>query len=124
VNFVVKTLVNAGALGVAIWLFEGITLTGADRSDRALSLLLVAAIFGLVNAVVGTVLKVLSLPLIILSLGLMSLVINAALLLLTSKISDSLDLGFTVDGFWTALLGSIVISLSSMILNVITPSDK
>lgn len=123
-DFVIKTLVNAGALGVAIWLFNGITLTGASRSDKVVSLVLVALIFGLVNAIVGTLLKVLSFPLIILTLGLMVLVINAAMLLLTSKISDSLQLGFHVDGFWTAVFGSIVVSLVAMILNAVVKDDR
>ena len=76
-KFVVWLLVNAASLGVAIWLFDGITLTGNSTSDKAVTLLIVGGIFGLITSVLKPIVKVLSLPLIILSLGLMLLVINA-----------------------------------------------
>ena len=63
-------------------------------------------------------------PLIVLTLGLMLFVINALMLLLTSWIAGQLDLGFHVDGFWTALWGSIVISLASAILEAILPGGR
>ena len=62
-----------------------------------------------------------SIPLIILTLGLMLLVVNALMLMLTSWVAERLDLGFHVDGFWTALWGSIVISIASLILEAIFP---
>ena len=65
-----------------------------------------------------------SLPLIVLTLGLMLLVVNALMLMLTSWIAGSLDLGFHVDGFWMALWGSIVISLASMILSIFRRMDR
>ena len=68
----------------------------------------------MITSFVRPIVNLLSLPLIILTLGLMLLVVNALMLLLTSKIADSLDLGFHVDGFWTALWGSIVISIASL----------
>jgi putative membrane protein len=87
-------------------------------------LVIVGAIFGLISSFVRPVVKLLSLPLIILTLGLMLLVINALMLLLTSKIAESLDQGFHVDGFWTALFGSIIISIASMILEAILPDAE
>jgi putative membrane protein len=117
-----RLVVNALALGVAVWLFDGITLTGGSDTDKLVKLLIVGAIFGLVTSVVRPIVSFFSLPLIILTLGLMLLVINALMLLLTSKIAGSVDLGFHVDGFWVALFGSIVISLASMILEAIFPS--
>lgn len=117
-------IVNALALGAAVWLLDGITLTGESDSDKVLTLLGVALIFGVVNAVVRPVVKLLSLPFIILSLGLLIFVINAAMLMLTSKIADSLDLGFNVDEFWwTAILGAIIISIASALLSVVEPDD-
>jgi putative membrane protein len=113
--------VNALALGAAVWLFDGITLTGSSDTDRAVKLVLVGAIFGLVTAIVRPVVNFVSLPLIILTLGLMLLVVNALMLLLTSKIAESVDLGFHVDGFWVALWGSIVISIASLVLEAIFP---
>ena len=118
-RFIIWVVVNALALGVAVWLFEGITLTGDSDANRLLELLVVGLIFGLITAFVRPLVNLISLPLIVLTLGLMLLVVNALMLLLTSWISGGLDLGFHVDGFWTALWGSIVISLASMILEAI-----
>jgi len=117
--FISRLLVNAAALGVAVWLFPGVTLKGASLSDKVVTLVIVGLIFGVLNAVVGSVIKFLALPFIILSLGLMILVINAAMLLLTSWVAGQVGLAFHVKDFWTAVLGAIVFSLSSMILNAI-----
>lgn len=114
-------VVNALALGAAIWLFQGITLRGATTTDRVVTLVVVGGIFGLVSSVVKPVLKVVSFPFIILTLGLLLLVINALMLLLTSWIAGRLDLGFHVSGFWVAVFGSIVISLAGMVLNAVVP---
>jgi putative membrane protein len=123
VSFLVRILVSALALGAAAWLFEGIEVVGEDTSAQALTLVGVALIFGLVNAVVAPVVKVLSLPFILLTLGLLLLVINAAMLWLTSEIAQGLDLGFRVDGFWTAVLGAIVISVVSAVLGTVLRDD-
>ncbi|MDQ0843865.1 MULTISPECIES: phage holin family protein [unclassified Streptomyces] len=122
-NFLVKTIANAGALWVAVWLLQDITLTGDSTGKKAWTLVLVALLFGLVNFVVKPVVKLLTLPLFILTLGLITLVINALMLLLTSWLADKLDLGFHVDGFWTAVLGALIISVVSWALNLALP-DK
>ena len=116
-------IVNALALGAAVWLFDGITLTGGTDTEKAVKLVVVGAIFGLITSIVRPVVKFLSLPLIVLTLGLMLLVINALMLLLTSAIAGSVDLGFHVDGFWVALFGSVVISVASMVLEAVLPGD-
>ncbi|WP_435975027.1 phage holin family protein [Streptomyces sp. Qhu_M48] len=120
-NFVVKTLANAGALGVAIWLVPKITLTGDSTGKQALTLILVALVFGLVNFLVKPVVSLLALPLFILTLGLITLVINALMLLLTSWLAEQFDLSFHVEGFWTAVLGGLIISIVSWALNVVLP---
>ena len=120
-KLLVWLVVNALALGAAVWLFAGITLRQGTGGQVLLELLVVGAVFGAVTAVVRPVVRFVSLPLIVLTLGLALLVINALMLLLTSAISGSLGLGFHVDGFWTALGGSIVISLASMVLHAILP---
>ena len=112
---------NALALGAAVWLLDGITLASSSDSELALELVVVGAIFGLVNAVVRPVVRLLSLPLIILTLGLFWIVVNAAMLLLTSAIADGVGLGFRVDGFVTALLGSVVISVALLLLDTVLP---
>ncbi|MBT2367198.1 phage holin family protein [Streptomyces sp. ISL-10] len=122
-NFLVKTIANAAALLVAIWLLQDITLTGDSTGKKAWTLILVALIFGLVNFLVKPLVKLLTLPLFILTLGLITLVVNALMLLLTSWLADALDLNFHVEGFWTAVLGGLIISVVSWALNVVLP-DK
>ncbi|OUD04850.1 phage holin family protein [Streptomyces swartbergensis] len=122
-NFLVKTIANAGALAVAVWLLDKITLTGDSTGKKIGTLIVVALLFGLVNFLVKPVVKLLSLPLLILTLGLFTLVVNALMLLLTSWLADLLDLSFHVEGFWTAVLGGLIISVVSWALNVVLP-DK
>ncbi|RYP85315.1 phage holin family protein [Nocardioides guangzhouensis] len=117
-KFVIWLLTNAAALAVAAWALDGIDFEGADWQEKLLPLLIVALILGVVNASVGIVLKVLSIPFIIITLGLFLLVINASMLLLTGWIADKLDLGFSVDGFWTAVLGSIIITLVTWMIEL------
>jgi putative membrane protein len=120
-KFLLWLVVNAAALGVAVWLFDGITLTADTTGGRIGTLLVVGAIFGVITAVVRPIVNLLSLPLIIVTLGLMLLVINALMLLLTSKVAGTFGLGFHVEGFWTAVFGAIVISISSMVVEALLP---
>lgn len=123
-SIAIKIAVNAIALWVAALVVPGIHLgEDADRlSTRLLTILLVAVLFGLVNAVVKPVAKFFSFPLIILTLGLFTLVINALMLELTSGLSQSLNLDFDVERFfWDSVLGAVVITLVSMVLNLILP---
>lgn len=123
-NFVVKTIANAAALAVAVWLLDKITLTGDSTGKKAGTLILVALLFGLVNFLVKPVVKVLTFPLFILTLGLITLVVNACMLLLTSWLADKLDLSFHVQGFGTAVLGGLIISIVSWAMHVALPDDK
>jgi putative membrane protein len=123
-NFVVKTIANAGALAVAVWLLDKITLTGTSTGKKVGTLLVVALLFGLVNFLVKPVVKVLTFPLFILTLGLITLVVNALMLLLTSWLADKLDLSFHVEGFWTAVVGGLIISVVSWALNVVLPDGE
>ncbi|MEV0275129.1 phage holin family protein [Streptomyces sp. NPDC050610] len=123
-NFVVKTIANAAALAVAIWLLKGITLSGENTTRKAFTLILVALLFGVVNFVVKPIVKVLSFPLFILTLGLITLVINALMLLLTSWLAGKFDLSFHVDGFWSALLGGVIISIVAWAMHMILPDDN
>ncbi|MHB9860364.1 phage holin family protein [Streptomyces sp. YIM S03343] len=122
-NFVVKTIANAGALAVAVWLLDKITLTGDSTGKKALTLILVALVFGVVNFLVKPIVQVLTFPLFILTLGLITLIVNALMLLLTSWVCDKLDLSFHVDGFWTAVLGGLIISIVSWALHMVLPDE-
>ena len=123
-SIAIKILVNGVALWVAALLLPGISFgpSGAKLSSQLVTILWVAVIFGLLNAVVKPVLKFFSLPVIILTLGLFSLVVNAAMLQLTSWFAGQVNLAFHVDHFvWDALLGSIIITFVSMILRLVLP---
>jgi putative membrane protein len=116
---VVQILVNAGALYVADLLLDGITFIG-----EWWKFLLVALAFSLLNSYVRPILRILTFPISILTLGLFLLVINAAMLLLTSAISEQLQLGFHVDTFLTALLGAIIISIVGFVLSTIVGASR
>ncbi|WP_329572236.1 phage holin family protein [Streptomyces sp. NBC_01361] len=123
-NFVVKTIANAGALAVAVWLLDKITLTGDSTGKKIGTLIIVALLFGLVNLLVKPIVKLLTFPLFILTLGLITLVVNALMLLLTSWLAGQFNQSFHVEGFWTAVLGGLIISVVSWALNVVLPDDK
>lgn len=122
-NLLVKTIANAGALAVAVWLLDKITLTGGSTGEKAGTLIVVALVFGLVNLLVKPVVKVLTFPLFILTLGLITLIVNALMLLLTSWVCGRLHLSFHVEGFWTAVLGGLIISIVSWALNLVLPDE-
>ena len=114
-HFLLRLLINAAALWVAVRLVDGI-----DHRGSWWSLLLVALVFGVLNAGVRPLLKLLSLPILILTLGLFIFVINALMLLLTGWVSGLLGLGFYVEGFWAAFLGGLVVSVVSLLLSIFT----
>ena len=120
-RLIVRLLASAVALGVAAWLVDGISVGPGTDTERALTLLGVAVIFGLVNAIIRPIARLLSLPLVILTLGLFLLVLNALLLLLTEWIAQQFDLAFQVDGFWSALLGALIITVVSFLINIVVP---
>jgi putative membrane protein len=129
VRFLTWLLTSAVALAVAAQLFDGIRFDGptsgvAEVQHKLLPLLLVALILGVVSALVKPVLKVLSIPFIILTLGLFLLVINALMLLLTGWLADVLDVGFEVDGFWTAVVGAIVITVVTWVVDALIGSER
>jgi len=123
-SFAIKVLVNGAALWVAANLVHGIQLAGgtASTTSQLVTILWVAVIFGGLNALIKPILTILSLPVIILTLGLFTLIVNAAMLELTSWFAGQFNLAFHVDSFfWDAVIGSIIITIVSMILNLVVP---
>jgi putative membrane protein len=112
---VIQILINAGALYVADFLIGGIH----NNADAWWKFLLVALAFSLLNTYVRPILRILTLPITVITLGIFLLVINAAMLLLTSAISEQLGLGFKVDDFGAALLGAIVVAIVGWILSIV-----
>ncbi|MGH2382636.1 MAG: phage holin family protein [Candidatus Limnocylindria bacterium] len=120
---VIQILVNAAALYVAVLLVPNLDFA-FEPEGAVLKFLLVAVIFGLVNAFIRPILRIFTLPITIMTLGLFLLVINALMLLLTDAISDELALGLVVSDFFAALLGSIVISIVGMVLSVVIGTGR
>jgi len=100
-----------------LWVAAAI-VPGLDFSGGPGRLLLVAAVFGIVNSTLRPLLTILTCPLIVLTLGFFSLVLNALMLLVTGWLSESWKLGFTVSGFWAAFFGGLVVGLVSMLLSL------
>ncbi|HRV68312.1 MAG TPA: phage holin family protein [Marmoricola sp.] len=124
-KIVVWLIVNVLALGAAVWIVPGITMSnGQTLSERLLYLVVVGGLFGLLTSFIKPALQILSIPLIVLTLGIFLLVINALMLMLMSQISESLNLGLHVSGFWAAFFGGIVISIAGMALEGILPEVK
>lgn len=120
--FVIKTLVTAVALWVATILVDGVTVGGDSVFGTVLTLLVVALIFGIVNAVIKPIVKLLALPFYILTLGLITFIINALMLWLTGRIAGALDIPFEASPFfWAAVLGALVVSIVSFALHVVLP---
>lgn len=115
-RFLLRLIVTALATAVAVWLVPGIHLTAGDTGDKVVTLLLVALIFGVVNAIIKPIVTFVSTCLVVLTLGLFLLVINAAMLLLTSWLAGNFGLGFHVDGLWPAFWGSVIISIMGSLL--------
>ncbi len=116
-RMILRLLANAAALAIATWLLPGISLTADSLSDQVIALLIVALIFGVLNAVVKPIFTLVTSPIVLLSLGLFLLVINALMLLLTSWIAGLVGLGFQVSNFGWAVLGALIVSIVSFILN-------
>ncbi len=114
IKFIIRWAINAAALYAA-----SIIVTGIDFEGDWMGIVWLALIITLLNALVRPIFKLLTFPLIILTLGLFTIVINTLVLMLTSSIGNTFGLGLTIDGFWPALLGSLVISIVSMVMSAI-----
>lgn len=117
-NFVIRFVINAIALAIAAWAIDGISY------GTTTDLLVVALIFGLVNAIIKPIIMLLTCPLVAITLGLFVIVINTLMLWLTSFVANLVGFDFTVAGFFPALWGSLIISAVSIVLNIVLPEDK
>ncbi|MFA4835918.1 MAG: phage holin family protein [Dehalococcoidia bacterium] len=112
-GLIVRLAVNAGALCTAAWLVPGIHIEGWK------AILIAALIFGVVNAFIKPLISILTCLIQVITLGLFTFVINAGMLYLTAWLTHALDLTFEIDNFWSALVGAIIVSVSSFILTKI-----
>ena len=113
-RFIIRWAINAVALYVAIAIVPGIH----PQSTNLLSIIWLALIFGVINALLGPIIKFLTCPLIFLTLGLFTLIINMGLFLLAGYIGRSFGVGFSVDGLLSAFLGTLVVSIVSVVLSL------
>jgi putative membrane protein len=123
-GLIIRLAVSAFTLWLATLVLDGITVEGTP-GKKVLTLVLVAAMFGIINAVLRPIIKTIGCWAYLLTLGLISLIVNGALLMLTSYIADKIDLAFHVDKFWpTAVLGALFIGVVSWIINLVIPDGK
>ena len=113
-NIIIRLFVNTISLGVASFLISGISYYLFE------DLIIAAALFGILNTFIKPILIILTLPINLLTLGLFTFIINAIMLGLTGSFLD----GFSVEGFWPALGGAIIISLVSVVLNSLLGEDN
>jgi putative membrane protein len=118
-SFIISLLINAVALALAAWLVPGIYVSGETAWETVSVLAVMALIFGLVNALIRPLVKFLTCLINVITLGLFTLVINAGMLWLSSWIAGQLGMGFHVDGVIPAFVGALLISVVSLVLDLI-----
>ncbi|WP_026313670.1 phage holin family protein [Actinomadura flavalba] len=122
-KFLIRVAVSAIALWAATALVDGVDVTAASTGRQVLTLLAVAVIFGLVNAFLKPLIQAFGCAFYVLTLGLFALVVNAALLVLTSGLANALRLPFHVEWFWPAFWGALIVSVVSWLLNLLVADD-
>lgn len=118
-SFLLRLLITAAALWVAVRIVPGISYGGSMPS-----FLVLALIFGVINAVLRPILMLLSLPLLILTLGLFTFVVNALAFWIAGNVSGVLGFPFRVAGFWAAFWGAIVVTVVSMLLSMFVSKER
>jgi putative membrane protein len=118
-KLLLRILVPAAALWVAHELIHGIELTSASDGKKALTLLVIALIFGVVNAILKPIIKTVGCLFYVLTLGLIGLVVNGLLLWLCSWIAGKLSVPFHITGFAAAFWGAIIVGIVGWLLNLI-----
>jgi putative membrane protein len=123
-KILLRIIASAAALGVAAWVVPGIVLTGHDTAAKVWTLLIVAVIFGLINAILKPIVKTVGCAFYILTLGLVAIVVNALLLWLTSYIAyDKLHEPFHITGFVAAVEGALIVGVVAWVLHLILGDD-
>lgn len=121
VGLLIRIVINAIALWITTLVVSGIEVTGSSTMRDVLTLILVAVIFGVVNAVLKPIIHVVGCVFYVLTLGLFALVVNALLFLLTDWIAGGIGLPFEIDGFWPAFWGAIVMAVVSWLISLVVP---
>lgn len=121
-RFVVRLVTTAVALWLTTLIVAGVRVEpyAPGTLETVLTYLLIAFVFGVVNAVVGTAIRIVALPVYVLTLGLVALLVNGLLLLIVAWISDAIGFGLRVDGFWWGVLGALVLGILSWVIGLFT----
>lgn len=129
-RFLISVICNAFALWVAVFLLNGMNVVSTNAGElpgggqQVLIFLVGGLILALINMIVRPIVATLSLPLYIITLGLFFIVVNALMLMLTSWVSNQVGIGVTVDGFWWAVAGGIVVGVVNWILGLLVPNER
>jgi putative membrane protein len=124
-KLLLRIIVSAAALGVAAWVVPGIVLTGTSTVAKVVTLLVVAVIFGLVNAIIKPVIKTVGCAFYVLTLGLVAIVVNGLLLWLTSWIAyDKLSEPFHITGFAAAVEGALIVGVVSWLIHLVLRDEE
>ena len=122
-KFIIRWVINAIALYAAVVIVPGIQVR-TTLSEQWMAIVLLALVFGLLNALLRPLLLLLTCPLIVLTLGLGTLLINTLLFYLTGWIGTQFGWGLSISGFWSAFFGALVVSIVSIFLNLLVKDDK
>ncbi|HLS02187.1 MAG TPA: phage holin family protein [Beutenbergiaceae bacterium] len=124
-QFIFRVIANAVGIWLASELIGGLSLeTDGTWQNTLIVVVVIAAVFTLVNMIIRPIIKFFTFPLYIITLGLFFLVVNALMLMLTSRLTGVFDYGLHIDGFGTAVLASVVISLISTSESALLPSER
>ncbi len=123
-HVLLRIAASAAALAVATAVVPGIQLGPGSLTEKVLTLVAVALIFGVVNTVLKPIVKTIGCAFYVLTLGLLALVVNALLLWLTSAIAGALHLPFHITGFVPAFIGAIVVGVVGWLLSVLIRDEK
>ncbi len=116
---ILRIMINALSIAFAVKVVNGITFTG-----EWWKMIIIGAVFGIVNSVIKPLVTLFALPLIIITLGLFTLIVNTLMLVITAELSEPFSLGFQINGFWPAFKGALIVSIVSMLLSWLTGLKK
>jgi putative membrane protein len=116
---ILKIMINALSIAFAVKVVSGITFTG-----EWWKMIIIGAVFGIVNSIIKPFVTLFALPLIVITLGLFTLIINTLMLVITAELSEPFSLGLRINGFWPAFKGALIVSIVSILLSWLTGVKK
>ena len=114
-RYILQWLITSLAIFAAFSLVPGITFTG-----NGYEIGIIAMIYSVINLLIRPVLTLITCPMIILTLGMFTVIINGVLLLITADLAKYFGIDFQIETFFTALIGAVVISLTTFVLNLLS----